>query len=97
MSRANALIFGIYKKAISPALHAVGFTNCKYLPTCSEYALVALERFGPVRGSWMALKRLVRCHPWSEGGFDPVPAAGNDGVPQQQTSHSHSSFNRDLP
>ena len=46
---------------------------CRYLPTCSNYALDAVEEHGALRGSWLALRRLARCHPWSSSGFDPVP------------------------
>lgn len=46
---------------------------CRYEPTCSHYALEALEAHGPWRGSWLAIKRLLRCHPFAPGGFDPVP------------------------
>lgn len=46
---------------------------CRYLPTCSNYALDALERHGAVRGGWMALRRITRCHPWGSSGWDPVP------------------------
>lgn len=46
---------------------------CKYQPTCSEYAIVALERFGTIKGSYLAFKRILRCAPWGKGGFDPVP------------------------
>ncbi|HEX2917299.1 MAG TPA: membrane protein insertion efficiency factor YidD, partial [Edaphobacter sp.] len=48
-------------------------SQCLYLPTCSEYAYVALTRFGPFKGSWLALRRIARCHPFAKGGFDPVP------------------------
>ena len=48
-------------------------TPCRFLPTCSSYALDALERHGAVRGSWLALRRLGRCHPWGGHGLDPVP------------------------
>ena len=65
----KALIRG-YQLLISPLLPA----TCRYAPTCSNYALVAVERFGPLRGGWMAIKRIVRCNPWHEGGYDPVPA-----------------------
>ena len=64
----KALIRG-YQILISPLLPA----TCRYTPTCSRYALIAIDRFGPWRGSWMAVKRIVRCNPWHEGGYDPVP------------------------
>ena len=48
--------------------------RCRYYPSCSAYALEALEKHGAVRGSWLAAKRVSRCHPWHEGGIDPVPA-----------------------
>lgn len=47
--------------------------RCRYYPSCSAYALEALEKHGAVRGSWIATKRVSRCHPWHEGGLDPVP------------------------
>lgn len=62
-----------YKMLVSPVLHAFGVGGCKYLPTCSEYAYVAVVRHGVLRGGWLALRRVARCHPWAEGGFDPVP------------------------
>jgi putative membrane protein insertion efficiency factor len=65
--------FRLYKATLSPLLHAISPSRCMYLPTCSEYAYTALTRFGVVRGSWLALRRLARCHPWAEGGLDPVP------------------------
>lgn len=68
--------FQIYKAIVSPALHAVSPSRCLYLPTCSEYAYVAVQRFGIFRGGWMALRRFARCHPLSNGGFDPVPDRG---------------------
>jgi putative membrane protein insertion efficiency factor len=65
-------MFQAYKKLISPMLHGLGLSNCRYLPSCSEYAYVALVRFGLLRGGWMALSRLGRCYP-GRGGLDPVP------------------------
>jgi uncharacterized protein len=59
-----------YKWALSPMLPPA----CRYVPTCSEYAIEAVERYGAVRGSAMAVWRLLRCHPFASGGFDPVPA-----------------------
>jgi uncharacterized protein len=47
--------------------------QCRFTPTCSEFALEALERHGAARGSWLTLRRVARCHPWHAGGFDPVP------------------------
>ena len=67
-------LHGAYKRVLSPALHAIGVSQCKYLPTCSEYAYVAVVRHGWVRGGALALWRVLRCHPWARGGFDPVPA-----------------------
>jgi len=46
---------------------------CRYQPTCSQYAIQALERFGAIKGSWLALRRILRCHPWGGQGYDPVP------------------------
>ncbi|MDQ3155575.1 MAG: membrane protein insertion efficiency factor YidD [Actinomycetota bacterium] len=58
-----------YRFAISPLYGQV----CRYHPTCSAYALQAVETHGAIRGTWLAVRRLLRCHPWSSGGYDPVP------------------------
>ena len=47
--------------------------QCRFTPTCSEFAVEALERHGAARGAWLAMRRVARCHPWHAGGFDPVP------------------------
>ncbi|HTJ31501.1 MAG TPA: membrane protein insertion efficiency factor YidD [Acidobacteriaceae bacterium] len=63
----------IYRWLISPALHALAPGGCKFHPTCSQYAMEAIEAHGATRGAWLALRRLARCHPFTRGGFDPVP------------------------
>ncbi|HEX6730625.1 MAG TPA: membrane protein insertion efficiency factor YidD [Pyrinomonadaceae bacterium] len=57
-----------YKLALSPLLPP----SCRFIPTCSEYAMDAIDRYGAVRGSYLALRRLLRCHPFHPGGYDPV-------------------------
>lgn len=47
--------------------------SCRFYPTCSQYMIQAVERFGPFRGTWLGLRRLARCHPWNDGGYDPLP------------------------
>ncbi len=59
-----------YRKNISPYK---GGSSCRFIPTCSEYALEALEKYGALKGSLLAIRRILRCHPFSAGGYDPVP------------------------
>ncbi len=58
-----------YRYCISPLKPA----TCRFTPTCSEYAILAVKKYGPVKGSWLAIKRIARCHPWGGHGYDPVP------------------------
>lgn len=62
-------LIGIYQKLVS----ANTSPNCRYQPTCSGYTREAIERFGVVKGGWIGIKRIVRCSPLREGGYDPVP------------------------
>ena len=68
MKRLALLLLRFYKSAVSPYLG----NNCRFTPTCSEYAMQAVEKYGAAKGSWMALRRLLRCNPFCKGGYDPV-------------------------
>jgi len=61
-------LINIYKYLISPLLG----NNCRFLPTCSEYTKASIIKFGLFRGVWLGLKRIVKCHPWGKGGYDPI-------------------------
>jgi len=71
----NPLAFAVrgiiiaYQRVVSPLLPP----SCRFTPTCSNYALQAIDRHGLAKGGWIALKRIGRCHPWNPGGYDPVP------------------------
>ena len=65
----SLFLIDVYRRYISPLKSPC----CRYIPTCSEYAMIAIERYGAMRGGWLALKRILRCHPFHEGGYDPVP------------------------
>ena len=71
MARFLVWLLGMYKSAVSPFFPG----RCRYVPTCSEYAREAIQRFGALQGSFLALKRILRCHPFHAGGYDPVPDA----------------------
>jgi len=68
-SRLLILPIRFYQLAVSPHLPSA----CRYTPTCSQYAVEALRKYGPLKGSWLALRRICRCHPWGGSGYDPVP------------------------
>ena len=61
-------LINFYKYLISPLLG----NNCRYLPTCSEYTKESVKKFGIMYGVWLGLKRIIRCHPWGKGGYDPI-------------------------
>lgn len=71
----------LYRYALSPYLAP----SCRYTPTCSSYAIEAVQRFGIFRGSWMAMRRISRCHPWHAAGYDPVP--DNDNLTMTRKEH----------
>jgi putative membrane protein insertion efficiency factor len=77
----------LYRLCISPMYGQV----CRFYPSCSAYALEAVERHGAVRGSWLAVRRLVRCHPWNPGGYDPVPPKDVDRGADGSAHHPGSS------
>jgi putative membrane protein insertion efficiency factor len=63
------LLIKIYQKIVSPILGP----QCRFTPTCSNYALEALKKYGVFKGTWLAVKRISKCHPWGGSGYDPVP------------------------
>ncbi|OOZ40086.1 membrane protein insertion efficiency factor YidD [Solemya pervernicosa gill symbiont] len=77
MRRLFILIIQGYRYLISPIVGS----NCRFYPSCSCYALTAVERYGALKGGWLSVKRVSRCHPWHPGGVDPVPE------PNQERSH----------
>ena len=69
----NFVLIGLikfYKKFISPMKRT---PSCRFIPTCSQYALEALQKYGPIKGSYLAVRRILRCNPFAKGGYDPVP------------------------
>ena len=69
MKRVMIRLIRGYQKFISPLFPP----SCRFVPTCSSYAIQAIERFGVFRGGWLTIRRLLRCHPWGGHGYDPVP------------------------
>lgn len=75
MTRILLMLLAFYRRWLSPALHSLGGGSggCRFVPTCSEYAAIAIATHGPLRGAVLAIWRLLRCHPFCKGGLDPVP------------------------
>lgn len=81
----SALLRGLirfYQLLVSPLL----LPSCRYLPSCSDYAMEAITTHGTARGTWLTLRRLLRCHPWGGSGYDPVP---HSSISSPTCSHSH--------
>lgn len=74
-NRFVAFAIVLFVQAYQFALRPLLLGSCKFCPSCSEYAIDAIRRHGPWRGGWLSLRRVCRCHPWSQGGIDPVPDA----------------------
>ena len=71
MKKITIYLIKLYKKRISPIISASGH-HCKYYPTCSEYTKQAIEKYGAVKGTALGLARIIRCNPFSNGGYDPL-------------------------
>ena len=69
MKKAIVALIRFYRRSISPYKQP----SCRFIPTCSAYALEAVEKYGALKGSWLAIRRILKCHPFHEGGYDPVP------------------------
>lgn len=69
ISRVMLALIAFYRNCISPLLPP----TCRYTPTCSQYAVEAIQKYGPLKGGWLALRRILRCHPFGGSGYDPVP------------------------
>jgi len=69
MKRILILLVRFYQKFISPLFPR----TCRFYPTCSEYFIQAVEKYGAIKGGYLGIKRILRCHPWNDGGYDPVP------------------------
>ena len=78
MNKIFIFLIRVYQVTLSPVFGQ----HCRFTPTCSNYAIEALQKHGILRGGWLGLKRLFSCHPWHEGGFDPVPD-------KHKCSHKH--------
>ena len=82
MTRLLLGLLRAYRRLLSPML----MPRCRFVPSCSAYAVEAVERYGAGRGGWLALRRVSRCHPFHPGGVDPVPSSAPSGAPHAEAS-----------
>ncbi len=73
MKKVFLFLINIYQKTLSPFFASALHIRCKFNPTCSEYTKQAIEKYGALKGSFLGIKRIIRCNPWNDGGYDPVP------------------------
>lgn len=97
MKQIACLLIRFYQIVISPPLHFLAgpMGGCRFTPTCSQYTLEAVQKYGAFKGSWLGLKRILRCNPWGGSGYDPVPgtdphfpAAAHEGCGHSSSSNS---------
>ena len=82
------LLVRVYQYVLSPALHLLApGCGCRFCPSCSEFAVEALANHGLMRGGWLTVRRLARCHPWGGSGFDPVPPVTRNSVAISSSHH----------
>jgi putative membrane protein insertion efficiency factor len=73
ISKAISFLLLLFIKSWRTMLSPIMPPSCRYLPTCSDYGIQAIQKYGPFKGGWLAFKRVLRCHPWGGHGYDPVP------------------------
>jgi putative membrane protein insertion efficiency factor len=86
LARTLGAAIGVYQRFVSPLLGP----RCRFAPSCSEYAQESIGRFGAFYGTWLTLRRLLRCHPFHAGGWDPVPQRRDSPTPETTAGHSQS-------
>ncbi|MBS0660151.1 MAG: membrane protein insertion efficiency factor YidD [Verrucomicrobia bacterium] len=85
------MLIRFYQRFISPPLHWLTGPSCRYLPTCSQYALEALQKHGTLRGLSLGARRICRCHPWGGSGYDPVPEGENSKLEVRSSKEAQNS------